>query len=433
MLLPFYIDQDSGWSGTWNSFKSLGQYANWKKTLTSYFLGLRPDEWYALNAKRNLLEQQKDEPLRQLKSIEAIELKTIKELSSVDFNINVSDFKHDIEQLVSKCNRLKQSQARYKQKINDARTEEIRLNAQIEIVLHTRDELSSDYTYVQSSLGDVVGCPTCGAEYENSFTERFSIAQDAETCTDLLASLREDLASIKRDINAIQKELQAATSEQQEIDRILAQKRGKLKIKDIIDIEGKKSLMRHLKAESEDLKICLGEVEQSQSDLKNAMDKFDNPERRKVILEEYGERFKSNAQKLLVSGLSEHVFKSVDASIEESGSDLPRAILAYYFAVVSLVVENKSNLSFPLVIDAPNQQEQDTENLSNIMNFIVNNRPNASQLIIGLVDDANVEHSGKKIRFKTKYSALNAEQYSECAAELRHYETMHFSGGAELG
>lgn len=432
MLLPFYLDQDKGWSGTWCSFNNLGQYARWKQTLTSYFLGLRPDQWYALNAKIKILEQEKQEPLRQLNSIEAIELKTINELSTVDFNINISEFKRDIENLVSHCNNLRKAQAKYKQQIMENRTEEIRLNAQIEIVTHTRDELNADYAFVQSNLENSVDCPTCGAEYENSFAERFSIAQDTETCTDLLASLREDLVRVRKEIALIQTELQEASSKQRKIDQVLAKKRGKLKIKDVVEIEGKKSLLKHLNNEANEIKIRLGEFEQEQNGLRESADKFDDPERRKSIIKDYGDRFERNARKLHVTGLSEHVFKNVNASIDESGSDLPRAVLAYYFAVSSLVVEGDGNLNFPLVIDAPNQQEQDHGNLSNILKFIVENRPNRSQLILGLVDDADVKFPGKRVEFKTKYAVLDASNYPELSKEIRQYEMSHLSGNQEL-
>lgn len=431
MLLPFYLDQDKGWSGTWCSFNNLGQYANWKQTLTSYFLGLRPDQWYALNAKIKILDQEKQEPLRQLKSIQAIELKTIKELSSIDFNINISEFKHDIENLVTQCNSLRKAQAKYKQRISEARTEEIRLNAQIEIVAHTRDELNADYAFVQSNLENSVDCPTCGAEYENSFTERFSIAQDTETCTDLLASLRKDLARVRKEIELIHTELQDSSYKQREIDQILAKKRGKLKIKDVVDIEGKKSLLKHLKSEANEIKVRLGEYTQEQNALRESADKFDDPERRKAIIEDYGDRFERNARKLKVSGLSEHVFKNVNTSIDESGSDLPRAVLAYYFSVASLVVEGEGNFNFPLVIDAPNQQEQDQGNLSNILNFIVENRPKKSQLILGLVDHAGIDFPGDKIEFKTKYAVLKASEYPAYSKEIRQYEMAHMSGNSD--
>lgn len=431
MLLPFYIDQDKGWSGTWCSFNRLGQYANWKQTLTSYFLGLRPDQWYALNAKIKLLDEEKNEPLRQLKSIESIEFKTIQELSSVDFNIDLSEFKKDVDKLVLKCNELEKNQAQYKQKIAEARTEEVRLKAQIEIVIHTREELDSDYAYAQSSLGSSVDCPTCGAEYENSFSERFAIAQDAETCTDLLSSLREDLAQVKKHIASIEDELKKDFLRQSEIEEILSRKRGKLKVKDLIDIEGKKSLLEHLKTEAKEIKAYLGELERHQAEVKESADKFDDPERRKAIVETYGERFEGNARKLQVTGLSEHVFKNVNASIDESGSDLPRAVLAYYFAVVSLIVEGKDGVNFPLVIDAPNQQEQDKGNLYNILDFIVKNRPKNSQLVVGLVDDANVYFPGKRILLNKKYAALESGEYLELSKKIRHFEVAHMSGASE--
>ena len=430
MLLPFYIDQDGGWSGTWGSFKSLGQYSNWKKTLKSYFLGLRPDEWYALDTQRKLLEQDKDDPIRQLNSIEAIARKTISEISSFDFNMDLVEFEKDVEELVRKCNLLKEAQDRYREKITELKTEEIRLSAQIEIVIRTRSELNADYVYSQSRLEDFVSCPTCGAEYINSFAERFSIAEDAETCTDLLVSLREDLLKTKSEIDSCQQSLKEEIKKKKEIDRILARENGSVAIKDIINIEGKKSLLNHLDYESGAIKDYIGRIGQQQLDIKRSMDRYDDPERRKAIIEEYGKRFYENARKLSVTSLSDHVFKNIDASIEESGSDLPRAVLAYYFAIISLITESDKSLVFPMVIDAPNQQEQDKDNLIKILNFIINSKPESNQMIVGLVDDARLKYPGARISFKTKYSALNSTHYLECSKELRPYEAIHLSGNS---
>ncbi len=237
--------------------------------------------------------------------------------------------------------------------------------------------------------------------------------------------------SIRKKIRSCLDELQAAVSEQKEIDRILARKQGKLKVKDIINIEGKKSLLKHLNSESETLKIELGEIEKNQSELKGLMDQFDNPKRRKEIIAEYGKRFRRNASMLSVTGLSEHVFKNIDASIDESGSDLPRAVLAYYFTIISLIVENNGNVEFPMIIDAPNQQKQDKDNLYNILNFVLMNKPSTNQIIIGLVDDAGIQFPGTKISFDTKYSVLKSSNYINLSKEIRFYEAAHLSGKAE--
>jgi len=427
MLLPFYIDQDAGWSKSWNSFKNLSQYANWKKTLIGYYLGLKPDEWYVLSARRSQLKQDQEEPLRQAQAIDSIENRSHEEISPAQFNLDTKEFANEVEALLSRCETLKHAQEKYRHNMSEARSDELRISAQIEIVARTREELDQDYDYAQKTLGENVGCPTCGAEYRNSFSERFSIAADTETCADLLVSLKSDLEASRRATRSAKNQLEETAKEQSEVNEILARKHGELRMRDIIEIEGKRVFFDHLRSEKQMLNARIGELESSIVDLKASMDQFEDPERRKSIIEKYGDKFRVNAQAISVTGLSEDSFRNPETTISESGSDLPRAILAYFFSIYSLIVEGEGNLTFPIILDAPNQQEQDNDNLSRVMKFIFNQRPPASQLILGLVDDANVEYTGSTFEFKKKYSVLCEETYLEHTAEMRGYESEHLS------
>ena len=47
-LLPFYIDQDNGWSKPLDSFANLGQYPDFKKGLLEFHTGILPNEYLSL-------------------------------------------------------------------------------------------------------------------------------------------------------------------------------------------------------------------------------------------------------------------------------------------------------------------------------------------------------------------------------------------------
>lgn len=427
LMLPFYIDQDKGWTETWSSFINLNQFAYWKQRVTGYHFGLRPDKWYEIETKRKKLEADKDEPGRQLKSIKAIRDKANKELSQIDFNINVEQFRNEIHALLSECDSLKSSESKYRDKITSLRTEKIRLIAQIEIVARTHDELSEDYKFACQQNDSSIGCPTCGAQYDNSFSERFEIAQDTETCTDLLASLREELIGVQKEIEAVEQELTQTKSKQSVIDELLTRKQGQIKLSDLINIEGKKSLVANLDQEVEQHRGILNSLSSLSDKLTDEMERLDNPDRRKNIALAYAETLRKYTFQLDVHSLSESVFKDINASIAESGSDLPRAILAYFFTALTAIKENGNSTFFPIVIDAPNQQEQDQGNLKNMLEFISRNRPEGCQLILGLVDDAGIDFGGKVISFEKKYSVLDEEAYENIANEIKYYECINLA------
>lgn len=427
LILPFYIDQDKGWSDTWSSFSNLGQFANWKQRVSGYHFGLRPDKWYALETEKKKIESERLEPVRQLASINSIKERALKDLSHVDFDIDINAFKAEIDALLEQCNELKIQEQRYKEKLTELKTEKIRLTAQIEIVARTHDELSDDYKYALSHDCHTIGCPTCGAEYDNSFVERFEIAQDTETCTDLLVSLRDDLNKVLSKIDFEESSLTNLAEQKQSIDRLLATKQGVIKLEDLVDIEGKKSLIRHLDTEKKEQNKILFDVSQKIDGISIDMEKYDTPARRKEIISEYGETLRKFTSKLGVHSLNSNAFQNINANLEESGSDLPRAILAYFFAAQAAIRKNGNATLFPLIIDSPNQQEQDPDNLKRMLEFIYSQRAADQQLIVGLVEDANVGFDGEMLLVDKKHSVLSESDYLLYSPELREYEAANLS------
>lgn len=426
LMLPFYLDQDKGWVGTWCSYRNLGQFAHWKPRVAGYHFGIKPDKWYQLDSERKNFEAEKDEPERQIKAIQSVRDKTLSDFSGVDFDIDIDLFRNEVNQLINRCNDLKKKEREYKNQILEAKTEKIRIEAQIEIVVKTHDELSDDYKY-SSKVGDVVDCPTCGAHYDNSFSERFDIAQDTETCVDLLSSLREDLAKIDKAISKSETMMEEAIEARLQINKILSKKQGDIKLKDLIDLESKKSLLVHLDKESAEYSKKLDEINIEIGKVTGEMKKYDDPERRKGIIAEYGELLRKNTMRLNVHSLDDSIYKNITPSIEESGSDLPRAILAYFFTSIEIIQKNGNATFFPIVIDAPNQQEQDKDNLNKILKFIKERRPKGKQLILGLVDSGDVDFEGKVLEFDKKYSVLNENFYQAGAEMINHFESQNLA------
>lgn len=60
-----------------------------------------------------------------------------------------------------------------------------------------------------------------------------------------------------------------------------------------------------------------------------------------------------------------------------------------------------------------------------MLNFIKAKRILGSQVIIGLVEDADVDFGGKVINFDRKYSALDADLYKTLSNEIRPYEMIN--------
>jgi hypothetical protein len=135
-------------------------------------------------------------------------------------------------------------------------------------------------------------------------------------------------------------------------------------------------------------------------------------------MEDYERTLRSNFLALDVKSYSESVFRTLIPSLIETGSTLPRAILAYQFSILNLIAKRSPSTVCPIVIDSPNQQAQDADSLKKILEFIPKHQPQGVQLILGLENDMGVQFGGKKITLTDKYSLLQADQYEDAHKEV---------------
>ncbi|WP_254510278.1 hypothetical protein [Anatilimnocola floriformis] len=265
----------------------------------------------------------------------------------------------------------------------------------------------------------VEGCPICGQVYENSFKERFDIAADEDRCRDLLLDLKEELRAVETKLEERQRKVSELSSELSEIAATLNQKQGEVQLYDIVKSEGRKEMRRVLDKDVAERNSIIGDIDRrivrATQDLKDIEDK----ERSKQINAEFRAFMRTSLSKLALLNVSESSYKTVYFSIKESGSKLPRALLAYYYAILNTIAKRSTSCFCPIVIDSPKQQDQDDANWEKIIEFTRDFLPTDSQLVLGLVDDMGINFGGNVIELKEKFSVMNKESYEEVASIVR--------------
>lgn len=116
---------------------------------------------------------------------------------------------------------------------------------------------------------------------------------------------------------------------------------------------------------------------------------------------------------LEVSDLSEKRWKRVDCQITETGSGLPRALLAYYFAVIQTIASRSDPRILPIVIDSPRQQDPDEVKWPKVLNFLLLNRPAGSQMIVSLRDTAGITARAEVVELIDEKSLLRSSDYAD--------------------
>lgn len=412
-FLPFYIDQDSGWKKNWNSFDRLNAFEQWKRDLIDYHTGIKPNEYYELKAKKALKIDEKQEKAAELSVIEKMYQRNLNNDLRTEVNPDVYAFKNDINELIEKLNEIKNKENRYKAKVMDLYNKRALLDHQISLADKTRKELVKDFEFAEQ-LDEEIPCPTCGTIHKNSFTERYIIAQDENRCYELMLDLKLQKDYVEKDIKQEQEELNGYANQRQKLEDILNRTRGQLKFRDYIENVGQKKFIGNIKIEIASLEFALNKLEEEIKSLEKQMRQYTDGEVEKTIEGQYLALMRKYLYALNVHRLREEDYKGIHSNIKENGSDLPRALLAYFYTILHVMKTNSSIYYCPIVIDSPLQDEQSYDNRIAILEFIKKELPDDSQLILGCVGMDELSYDGKVLRLNgVKFENVNFIELTE--------------------
>lgn len=238
---------------------------------------------------------------------------------------------------------------------------------------------------------------------------------------DLLVQLSDEYEACVTDLEKKNTTVAAASNRITQITSILEMKQGEVKLQDVLRSEGKKEVRTVLRDELKVLNQRIGEIDEEVMRAEQDMKAASSKKRSKEIKEYYHGRMNAFLQYLQVKELPEAGYKEVYSKIKENGSDLPRALLAFYFAIIKTIEKYSTTTRCPIVIDSPKQQDQDPANWKRMLEFMRDQRPAESQMIVGLVDDMGISLGGDVIELTDERQLLQKDQYEDVADELRTY------------
>ena len=417
-FLPFYIDQDKSWTKPWDSFEGLGVFSSFKRDLINFVAGIRPNEYFLLSERIDQLSA-KLTTLRNESGVLSSAKKTVeKYIPKVTFDIDIKAFKRDIDRLLVKLETLKNKENEYRKNLIKQKNKEVFIDNEITLVSKSIREINKDYEHSLNDLDCEITCPTCHATYENSMVSRFGLLEDVDTCRSLLSDYLEDKKKIAKDVSKLENQLNLQVSKVRDITSLLNEKKGKVRLQDLIQNESSKQVKEIFNRSQSNYSTQIGEIEEKKSGLEEDRTKLNNKERKETIISRFNTLIDLFLIKLNVHTLSSDGFSDIPLSVKSQGSDTPRALLAYYYAILFTSKEFTSLPLFPLIIDSPNQQDQDATNRHKIIKFIFDNTPEDYQLILGTVDLHGVEYEGHTISPATKLKLLNNEEFEDSYGEV---------------
>ena len=431
-FLPFYVDQDEGWSTSWSSFVGLQQFSNYRKLMLEYHLGVRPQSYYDSKKRELELSEKLVSIQNQRFPLQTARNSIEKRKRHTQVELNPAEFQAELEVLVDQWNDVYSEQQQVLLRLKDVRNQRNAVSTELDILTRGISELEADYSYSEApETPNTIGCPTCGTEFCNSFVERFGILDDIDHCYSLKDQWQKKHNDLSTELHKIEDEYQQVSARLSEAETTLARTKQNVTLSEIIASEGMKEMISILNADIQELldqeQVVNAEITENAPGLK-----IDGA-RKKNIVTWYKARMKEYLNTLNVGVLSENDYKTLDKQIRNNalGSDLPRALLAQYFALISTMNEFNSFVLCPMLIDSPFQQEQDLTNRKAILDFIVSKKLNDQQMILATISidefTDNIHLQGATLHtLDHKLALLDKGSYQSVLADVgkMHGETL---------
>jgi chromosome segregation ATPase len=327
--------------------------------------------------------------------------------------LNGAAFAQHLEGLASVATELRRELEASKEETLAQRHRLALVAEQQQIVSDAYRELTGDFEYLTEEVPDtLVECPTCGAQYENSVSERFSIARDASRCSQAMLQLAAEAKGAEALVAEAERSQAAIRSRFDEASRLLNEPVGDVQVKDLIRSESVRevlgafdSLVRPLSAELSDLLVKVAELDGRRNALVDR-------KWRKSINEEYKELMASYLGALNVSKLPESCYRTIRSQVRDSGSENIRALIAQFAALLHIIARFGDTVLCPAVVDSPNQHGQDDVNMPAILEFLFAKVPRGMQMIVGVEKLHGVRVPGTVVRLTERDNLLRQEEFA---------------------
>lgn len=414
LFLPFYIDQDKGWSSNWDSFNSLGMYKNPLKEIFEFYTGAKTNNYYDLLQKQDSLYAKNTKIKESYNKYQiAINENMNNFKQNIGANLEIRNFKKEIDILLIELNKIQKIKNKLKSELLKFNNEKYSLEESIKNCTTILDDLEKDETYInQNCSSNTIKCPICGVEHSNNESIKYIFSLDIENCKKDINELIIKKEKIDKKINDIQKNILDTSSKENKINMLLNKTKKRVKLKDVIISEGVKTLLKELQKKQNN---CLRKIEENDEEI--SFIKKDLNHYMKIQKErntEFQNIMKKHIQSLDITDIEPNTIGEKNSA---GGSDIPKGMLAYTLSYYQMICKNKDALIMPMVLDTMVQQDPSPKNILDMFNLLLKEFPKDCQLVIATTNLYNLDFKSEPYRFLQKNKALSKKDFDDIKDE----------------
>lgn len=407
-----YIDQDEGWSKIADSFRNVAYIKDWRPNTNKYVCGYLDDKYYELQAQKakHILEKENKE--KELNNNRNFVSRITSALTQMKYVESVEEVTTDIESLLAKAEELRKVQFFYNAEMTVLENDIYVNQHKLHIVEHNLIETKKDIEYAMTQEDELV-CPFCGTIYSNGINEQLNITSDYAHCENLIAELKNSISVATKELEELKMKYNDVSIEIQSIEQ---------KVQNTQELLSYSSFYKN-KGQFEIYESCKRQLDVLQSEIDSYVSKI------AIIDEKINEKKSKERSNKIRKDIEEYCRTLADAInvpktfiklrdfvqvINRTGSETPRLVYMYQSALY-LYNLNRANSPFNFyVVDTPNQQGQDADNLESIFKSLELFLSNKGQVIVGTERETGMEEKARNvIKLIEKRRCLNNINYSK--------------------
>ena len=407
-----YIDQDKGWNKVAESFSNMKYIRNWKEFSNKFVIGHQGEAYYKLKKEINLLKIDIEESKMKAKHFQELLDHISSTITPLENSKNVAANIDIVKNTVLELEQLERKKFSVTEKLSELKNIQYEKNLALKLLQGTIKELEYDHSFAQTQE-EVIVCPFCGTNHNNTVLERTEIIRDIQTGNELVKEFRKDLVDIEKEIADFSAELQQININLRNSKRFFENEKQGISIANTYKTEGKQEFINISLQEQNTIKdnisSKLGEIDEKNEELKP----FESRKRANEIRNDFKSVYTEILNKLNIP-LSFLKLRDFVQVLDNTGSELPRLIYAYHISLYLYNIRNNRGIFNWLIVDTPNQQGQDDENLKYIDNVMAQVMNTNGQFILGTERETGFETNATNVIKLTKHKqALQAETFQQ--------------------
>lgn len=371
MFLPYYISQSVGWVYLRESFSNLQYYKGFKDDYLDYYLGVSNSfdrvEHRQLIQRRDRLSADVGNLRRYGKKAEF----QFANLVDEEFGEQAEKY---IENYVKKTSLLEEERNKYINLCNKLSL----LQNHHKILKRTKSNIK------KQNYNDVDRCPACTQVLTYSLEGLYSHYQKYNDTVELESHITKKLSDKKSEMHTSNKKITAISNEISNDYGVLVNRTvDGVTFDQWISNKANVTLYRKMQAdietseaELENIKTALDSMRTEEETISKRVNK--ETEFKKLFL-----KYMSLLElKPLTDGRYLDLYKI--SSFPRQGVELHKTVMAYHFALNSLIAKSKSAHRLPFLLDAILKEDIDETSLNIILSFVGNNLPTDTQAFISI-------------------------------------------------